>query len=397
MPQKSVTVIAKPTHSCNLNCGYCYIDENAENSRMDSETLERLVEQTIEVAGEEGRAHFLWHGGEPLLMGMRFYEEVLELQGKHKGTTRIVNSIQTNGTLLTEDFAKFFKEHKFGVGLSLDGPSEMQDEIRPYKSKKGSFDDVLRGVNIAKEYGIGGGVIIVVNQKNKDRLAEVYDFLKKEKINGKLNPLIRSGKAIHNFNDLGITAIEYGKAMNDLFDIWIGEDELQVSLDPFDQLISSIVMGVPMGCSHSESCQNNFYSVGPEGDVYPCGRFDGDLKWRLGNINDSQLKLILEGERRKELLSRTPDVVEGCSDCEYVPLCNSGCLHNAYMVEGNINDRDYYCTAYKMMFGHIAKKLHEEFKKAEVGAQPAKLSHLEKKRTKNNVNQSIDKTNVMEV
>src|SRR3989344_3527347 len=163
LPQ-SLTVVAKPTHECNLGCVYCYVSLTAERGRMSTETLEKMTAQSCEVVGPRGVVDFLWHGGEPLVVGLDFYKTAVETQERVRGKTRIKNSMQTNGTLLTEEIAQYFQEHRFSLGFSIVGPAHLHDAMRPYRSGGASLEDCLRGIKIAKAHKIGGGAIVVVNK-----------------------------------------------------------------------------------------------------------------------------------------------------------------------------------------------------------------------------------------
>ena len=389
-PFKRLSVIVKPTHLCNLSCNYCYIDSNAEKGVMSNKTLENLIFKTVST---HKSVSFIWHGGEPLLIPLDFYKNAKELQEKFflqttpaeiinkiaerkkggdkksKGLKRmyhpITNGFQSNGTLITDAVLDFCEEYDFDIGFSLDGPKEINDKTRYFKNNESAFKKILRGIKKAKKRKVGGGAIVVVNKLNINHLTKIYEFAKKEDINLKLNPLIKSGNACKNYEDLGISPREYGNAMVDLFDKWFYDSD-NLRLDPFEELIGNILTENPWGCNYSTSCQNSFISVGPQGDVYPCGRFDGVKEFQIGNINENSMEEIINNAKRKQLQNRA-DNLKVCQPCEYKKICNSGCMHNAYMSRGRITDRDYYCASYKILFKHISEKIGVELDKAKVG------------------------------
>jgi uncharacterized protein len=361
--QKGFTVIMKPTHSCNLACKYCYIEESAEKGVMSQTTLENSIEKIVLFNGEEKETHFIWHGGEPLLMGIDFFENIRDIQKNLGKKYKISNGIQTNGTLLNPDLLDFIEKNRdFYLGLSLDGPRELHNQTRAYKGGGGSFDDVMRGIDLIKERErVGGGVIAVITQINIDHFSELYNFFKANHINFKANPLIRSGEANKNYNQMTISPKQYGHFLIDLFDTWFYDPEGdKISVDPLEKIAGNLITGSPVGCNYSKSCQNNFISIGPLGDVYPCGRFDGIQEFKYGNINSNSVENLLNNPSRKLLLQRGVETIEGCSPCEYKQICNAGCIHNAYMVNGQVNEKDYYCTSYKMIFDHIKKAIKKE-------------------------------------
>lgn len=365
---KGITVIAKPTHDCNLACQYCYVDETAERGTMNAQTLYNLISKVAQFNGRERSTEFIWHGGEPLLMGLDFFKHIVEIQ-KSLPQHEFRNCVQSNGVLLTERVADFFAEHSFRIGLSLDGCKKYHDLTRPFPDGSSSFDHTLNAVKIAKKSEIGGGVIVVVNRRNVAHLEEIYDFLKENNIGAKFNPLVESGKATSCLDELALKPGEFGKAMKRLFDKWFYETEGLISIDPFDDIISNLITRVPFGCHFSECCQKNFISVGPLGDVYPCGRFDGNRDFYLGNLNHDSMESIDNAPPRVLLRERTPEKIENCKSCEYVKICNSGCPHDAYMKTGDVNTKTYYCADNKILFKHIENALNEEFKKAEVGCE----------------------------
>jgi len=369
-----LTAIVKPTHECNLSCKYCYIEDSVERGKMDIKTLEKTIRE-VAFSSNDKKANFIWHGGEPLLMGLDFYREVANIcNSLRKKGYEITNGIQSNGTLVSEELLDFIeKENDFQLGMSLDGPKEINDKTRVYKDGKGAFEDIFRGVRMVndKSYNgrvrrnhLGGGVIVVLNKKNINEVDKIYDFFKNERINIKINPLIISGSAKRNIQDLKITPFQYGRAINKLFDLWIN-DYNSIEIEPFTIILGNLMTGRPLGCNYSVSCRNNFVSIGPLGDIYPCGRFDGEKEFWMGNINTTGLEKALNSEVQKKLFQRTLESLEECSACDYRKICNAGCMHNAY-IEGDIMGKDNYCGAYKKIFNHIKSFLHEELSKAEV-------------------------------
>jgi uncharacterized protein len=366
----AITAIVKPTHDCNLSCSYCYVEDGAENGKMDSATLEKMTEQLGKV--NHGRkSGIIWHGGEPLKMPMDFYEYARYVQHwvEKKEDTKFDNCLQSNGTLLTEEWAEFLRDSHFSIGFSLDGPEEINNLTRKYPNGKGAFNEIVRGIKTGIKYEIGGGFIVVLNKNNINHLDEIYNFIKEMGVGAKLNPLIHSGRGSKDLENLAITPKEYGNAMRFFFDKYFNDRDFKRGLDPFDTIIGNVSTGNPEGCcSFSESCQEHFVSVGPLGDVYPCGRFDGVKNFWMGNVNNSELSDAIKGDVRKELLKRKLEQLSECSPCEHKKICNGGCMSNGYMRKGDFMDKDYYCAGYKSMFDYIGKAVDKELEKAEVKA-----------------------------
>jgi len=382
----NLALIIKPTHECNLGCKYCYIEKGAETGRMSSLTLENMIYQ-LSLLPEKESFEFIWHGGEPLLMGVEFYKQAFELQKKYLSDKKVNNGLQTNATLITEEILSFCEDFKFSIGSSLDGPKKINDLTRVYKDGKGSFDDIWRGIQLIKErnehisermqkgqspFYLGGGAITVLTKYNIDQLEEVYDFFKTNNMGMKINPLIKSGKANEAYGDMGLGPEEYGKALVILFDKWFNEVERGIDIDPLSSILGSLMTGMPTSCNFGENCRNKFVSIGPLGDVYPCGRFDGVKDFWMGNLNQTPLSEILSSRLNNTLLCRNADSISECSSCKNKKICNAGCMHNAYMQKGDIRDKDYYCASYKILFSHLENALNSELDKAKLTPEEVK-------------------------
>lgn len=366
----SITVISKPTHDCNLRCKYCYVEESAENGRMSGGLLALSIEKVSDFFDD---SHWIWHGGEPLLMGIDFFRVVQNVQEFYrKSGKRFSNGIQTNGTLITNDLLKFIEETKdFHIGMSIDGPEEIHNKTRVYGDGRGSFEDVMLGFDLTKRNGrTGSGVICVVSAKNVGYPEELYHFFKTERINIKFNPLIKSGRAKENFNDLGITPKQYGNFLLKLWNIYnedvMKDGKVVINIDPFMEVIGNIETGKPLGCNYSSSCRDNFISIGPKGDIYPCGRFDGIFEFWMGNIKTNTIEEAINSEINQSLKKRSLETVTGCSNCDSSQICNSGCMHNAYFA-GDVFGKDPYCSSYKMLFKKMKGVLEAE--KAKLGGK----------------------------
>lgn len=383
----SLTLVIKPTNACNLRCKYCYVDPNAENGNMSLSVLEKLISGALSVPGKEN-VRFIWHGGEPLLMGVDFYREAVSMQKKYGGDRTISNNIQSNATLVNDDFLDFFEGESFRFGTSLDGPRELNDLTRVYADGHGAFDDIWAGLQKVKERNnylakrgkttLGGGAIAVLSKKNLSNLNEIYDFFKSNSINFKLSPLIKSGRAKQNYEDLGIDVKDYALAMNSLFDRWFYESGEGVSIDPLDTYLEGSLTGRINECCFGSSCRKSFLSIGPLGDVYPCGKFEGISNFHLGSLGKSSVSEILSSDAN-QCLSRSKEDISGCLSCKYSSRCNGGCIHNSYTRAGNTSDKDVYCPAYKLMFKHIDEAVSKEIvliKKSSKLAEQGVFSNL---------------------
>ena len=364
------TIIAKVTHDCNLQCKYCYVGDDAEKGRMNDETLYNLLTKTAEL-NKGGKTSIIWHGGEPLLMGIDFYKKIIEYQKAIPNHT-FNNSIQSNGTLLNEQFLDFFEENKFRIGLSIDGIKATHDQNRPCKSGKSSFESALNWVTELKKRKIGGGAICVLNKNTAPHITEIYKFAKEKQINFKFNPQLPTGQALIN-DDLGLTPEELADIYIELFDMWFFDNaEYIPRIEPFEGIIKGMGESknkkhrevIPFGCCFRNNCAYSFLAVVPNGNIYPCGRFVGDNKFLYGNINSGELSEVLKNPIRQEFIERNKGLID-CAKCEYQKICNSGCPDHSYLFYNSIMHKDPYCYTYKKLFKHIENILTNELKEFE--------------------------------
>jgi uncharacterized protein len=363
MTRSPRNVIVKVTNACNLACKYCYAGD-AGSGVMSTPVLERLIESFAQL---KQPVSFIWHGGEPLSAKLSFYEYAMYLQYWHSKRSgfHFRNNIQTNGTLVTNEVVDFCKRHDTRLGFSLDGPAEFHDDMRPFTNGTGSFSSVYSGMKLARENGVGGGgAIIVLNARTIPHLPEIYKFFASEGLNMKVNPLICAGHAKSHFAGLGITPAHYAEAMKALFDRYVS-DCPRIAIEPFDSLIGNVAFDENKGiCLFSENCQEGFICVTQNGDVYPCGRFDGSANWKYGNIMVANLDRILESPARNILLKRNAQANSVCKKCRFIKSCYGGCMNNGFTRRGNPMDRDFYCAGYKELFSYIESFVREQTKQA---------------------------------
>lgn len=370
----SLTAIVKPTYACNLGCLYCYEGNRAEpNKRMSLDTLRNVITKLAQYHGPERTTHIIWHGGEPLLMGLDFFRAAVRIQQELGPEYKFDNSIQTNGTLLTDEVLDFCQEHDFSIGTSLDGPQWLHDFTRPYIDGRSSFTDVLRAVermrerkNNESQHSIGGGVIAILTKPVLPHLDEFYEFFRDNRINVKINPIFYAGRGATVREKLGITPNEYGEAMVYLFDRWFYEPEHVIDIDPFDLILGNLMTGEPWGCQFGPACWDAFLAVDPAGNVYPCGRWSSEEQFCMGNLNHQGMTEIRQSPVLEQFRRERAKAWLKCRECEFRPICNSGCVENGYLLRQRLSDRDIYCAGYKQLFAYIKQALLAEIEKATV-------------------------------
>jgi uncharacterized protein len=359
-PKNNFTVIVKTTYDCNMGCKYCYEGDKPPNTRIELQTIRNLIYKIVDYQSPDKPIKIIWHGGEPLLMGINFFKEVVRLQQSFSPKYEFENGIQTNGVLLSDKFIKFFMQNGFQIGLSLDGPPEIHDAQR-LLGKGASFDKVFRAYTRTKNNGNERrkniSALAVFTHNTLKNLNGFYNFFKRNQINVKINPLLFAGNASRTLSYLIISPEEYGEALIYLFDMWLSEEKFTFTIEPFAAIIRSLVSGQPMACTFSGECFDKYLSIDPDGNIIPCGRWSKDT-FMYGNINsiDSIASALTSSDmqRFRQLRKRA---IEVCQNCPHRDICHGGCAFSGFMSNGDFSTPDYYCVSYKMLFTHIKNTL----------------------------------------
>ncbi len=335
---RSATFLVKPASSrCNLRCRYCFYHAVArgrvEGDRgiMSAATLETLVERALELVDES--CAFAFQGGEPTLAGLDFYRDLLAFQKKHnrKGV-RVLNSIQTNGTLLDDEWAAFLSQNRFFTGLSLDGPRDINDLNRTRPDGSGTWAAAVRAAGLLQRHGAEFNVLAVVTDASARHARQVYRSMRRLgfawlQFIPCLDPPGADGEAGGGTRTPGLSPGRYGRFLCDLFDVW--HDELKsgtyVSIRLFDNLVRMLLGGPPEACD-----MNGFCSVNPviesDGSVYPCDFFTQDA-WLLGSILDRDIPLadMLSAGKAAGFVNSSRQLPPECRECRWLSLCRGGC------------------------------------------------------------------------
>lgn len=369
-------VMAKPMSSvCNLNCTYCYYLEKEKlysksaSYRMNATVLESFVKQYID-AQETPVVTFVWQGGEPTMKGIDFYKKIVVLQKKYAGGKKIENALQTNGTLLNDEWCEFLKENNFLVGISIDGPQEIHDLHRPTKAGTTSFDKVIKGIGLLKKHRIEFNTLTVVNNSNVHFPLEIYNFLKNigstyiqflpvvERRAVEINKTELSlvlpdhpGKAL--VTEWSVNPEKYGKFLITVFDEWVRNDVGKYFVQLFDVSLANWIGEDPGLCVFNETCGDALV-MEHNGDIYSCDHFVYP-KHILGNILETPLKFLAKSEKQKKFgQDKLTSLPKYCLQCEYRFACHGECPKHRFDItpdgEPGLN---YLCKAYKMFFSHV--------------------------------------------
>ena len=359
-------VLAKPTGAtCNLDCQYCYFLSKellypGSSFRMTDELLQAYIKQTIESQNGPDVA-VAWQGGEPTLMGLAFFRRSIELEKKYQrpGTT-ITNTIQTNGTLINEDWCSFFKANHFLVGLSIDGPKELHDFYRVDKGGHGTFDRVVRAAKLMQRFDVDFNILTTVNAHNANYPLEVYKFLRDElKVKFiQFIPIVELETQIglqesDEVTSRSITAEQWGHFLITVFDEWVRHDVGEVFVQMFDSALASWYGVNPGLCIFAKKC-GNALALEHNGDLYSCDHFV-DPDYLLGNIlNDPLAELVTSQKQQKFGDDKYDTLPDYCLRCEVRFACNGECPKNRFIkTPAEQAGLNYLCEGYRAFFNHI--------------------------------------------
>ncbi|MFX1508012.1 MAG: anaerobic sulfatase maturase [Promethearchaeota archaeon] len=344
---------------CNLRCQYCYYLAKKElypnsNCKMNYETLEKFTQQYIE-AQEVPEITFSWQGGEPTLMGIEFYERAIQYQKKYnrKGI-RIQNNLQTNGTLLTEDWARFFKKHNFLIGISIDGPSDLNDEYRVDNKGNPTSDQVLSGLANLKKHEVEFNILACVHAANEKYPLEVYKYLKNdlEATFVQFIPVVELNNDTK-VADFSVSGRHYGSFLQEIFEEWVKHDVGRIFIQIFEVALAAW-LNLPLNlCILAPTC-GNALALEHNGDIYACDHFVKPQHFR-GNLLQDHLREIVNSPVQKEFgINKSLLLHPKCQQCEVRFVCNGGCPRNRFLSteEGN-SGLNYLCDGYKTFFSHI--------------------------------------------
>jgi uncharacterized protein len=385
---------------CNLDCTYCFYLEKEklypsnENFKMSDEVLEKYIKEYIS-SQSVPEINFAWQGGEPTLLGVNFFRKVIELQKKYANGKKIHNALQTNGTLLDEEWCEFFAKNGFLIGLSIDGPRELHDAYRVDKKQKPTFDKVMKGISLLKQYKVEFNTLTVVNRKNSQHALKVYQFLK-EIGSGFIQfiPLVerlpddqakRDGLGLAEPPHLqdkappspvtswSVEAKQYGKFLTEIFDHWVRHDIGTVYVQIFD-----VALGIWSGmgsaiCVFAERC-GGALAMEHDGNVYSCDHYVYP-QYQLGNLMNQSLGEMVNSSTQVKFGNDKLDTLPRyCQSCEVRFACNGECPKHRFMKtpdgEAGLN---YLCPSYKHFFNHINPYMEMMCKLLENRQAPASL------------------------
>ena len=348
---------------CNLSCNYCYYLDKAkmysDNLVMSLDLIEKIIKEYIQI-NDNKQIVFDWHGGEPLLLGLGYFKKIIELQNKYKGNKQILNTLQTNATLLNADFAKFFKDNGFLLGISIDGPQDIHDKYRRDKGDNSTFIRVMKGIELLHRYDVDFNTLTTISKVGEGRGLEVYKFMKSigsrfmqfmpvlECVNPYNNSIVPPDEKNSAMASWSVNPLEYGKFMCDIFDYWVKYDVGGYFVNLFDSTLANYCGVNPGTCVYSETCGSNAV-VEHNGDVYPCDHFVYE-QYKIGNINDSSLQEIMSSEKITVFgIDKRNSLPLKCIKCKYFSLCHGECPKHRFG-ESGLNS---LCEGLYYFYSHV--------------------------------------------
>ncbi|WP_042374441.1 anaerobic sulfatase maturase [Neobacillus jeddahensis] len=347
------------SEACNLACDYCYYSrcngKPDKIAQIGDQVLEKFIREYMVI--KKGFVPFAWQGGEPLLAGIDFFNKAVQLQARYAPKNTIIsNVIQTNGTLINKEWAQFFKRYKFLVGISLDGPEEINDARRVTGSGKGSFTSIMKGIQCLRDAHVDLNILTVLHENNIDRAKELMEFYKAEGFSYiQFIPCMdfqsqkpgQPGKYL-------ITPQQYGDFLCEVFDIWYNEEQPELSIRFFDNMLAVYLHQSAEECIHQKNCPKTIVFE-QNGDAYPCDFYIND-EYKLGNLVEDSLESIINNERMELFLMKKPSLSDPCKSCEFLHLCHGGCPRNR-TGENNGIEMEYFCKSYKQVYRYSHERM----------------------------------------
>lgn len=373
----------------NLACKYCYYLEktnlykdNKSKYVMSDSLLEKFIKEYIN-SQTMPQVLFTWHGGETLMRPLSFYQKVIELQKKYANGRTIDNCIQTNGTLLNDEWCEFFHNNHWLVGVSIDGPQDFHDEYRKNKQGKPSFVKVMQGIKLLKKHQVEWNAMAVVNDYNADYPLEFYHFFKDLECHYiQFTPIVErihlnsDGRYLANvlqkeekLADFSVTPEQWGNFLCTLFDEWVKNDVGKYFIQIFDATLANWMGTQPGVCTMAPTC-GHAGVMEFNGDVYACDHFVFP-EFKLGNIYEKSLIEMMYGDKQSRFGLQKRDALPAqCKACKYLFACNGECPKNRFLTtEDGEFGLNYLCKGYYQFFDHIAPYM--DFMKKELLAERA--------------------------
>jgi uncharacterized protein len=352
------SVVVKVTRLCNLRCSYCHDWRDGAGQTMTFGVLARVIAGVLGDP-EHDAVSFIWHGGEPSMVGLQFFRRALVVQARFARSEQAVrNVLQTNGTRISAAWARFLRDYEFSVGISIDGPASLHDLRRVHRSGRGSFDEVLQGIRTLRDHGVPFGVLMVVDEAALELGPDaVFDFM------------LEHGISSYGFNAVcpdnqphatpGTPAEPYvepramGEFLAGIYDRWLTHGDRGIRIREIDGILARLRNDSASPCQLRGGCLGEYFIVEPDGDVAHCDLFLGDDSYRLGNVTTDTFSALRAGPAMTALRDQRRAELAAMAACPEFAVCNGWCPHETYLSRRHDPAHRPGCCGLDSLIGHI--------------------------------------------
>lgn len=338
-----------------LDCDYCFHRNKKtdwEFSRMEVIIFEKFICDLAELLEEKEEVEVIWHGGEPLVRGLDFYGKVIDIAAQYSKGKRINHCLQTNGMLINQSWAKFFKVNDFKVGVSIDGPEAFHDVFRKTKERTGSFSKVIAAIELLQGYEIPLGIVVVVHAVNAQYPKEIFDFAKHlgvKKI--QISPCVETEDGSR--TSFSVKPKEFARFICKIYDLWVKEGDAGIEIGYVNDIVDTFLGMEARNCILSDNC-HGFLVLEANGDIKPCEDLFGE-KAVFGNITQNSLGEIVSSVAYKSFYERISTKRKyKCGECEWFEICRGGCPHQWKSFK---TGKTILCESNKIIFQYIAESI----------------------------------------
>lgn len=353
----AISILIKPVSSaCNMNCNYCFYKDEARKRQtacygnMTHETAEKIIKKAIDTA--EYSCSFMFQGGEPTLAGITFFQDFIKLEKQYKkNNIKIYNSIQTNGYKINEEWAKFFADNNFLVGVSLDGPAEIHNLNRKSLSGQDTFKEIMHSIDNLKKYNVQFNILSVITNKSAKQIEKIYNFFKRNNFNYlQFIPCMDPLNEERGLEKYSLDNKNYGDFLIRIFNLWFRDlqNGKYISIRHLDNWIGRFLGRPAEACDQRGICSVQFVTES-NGNVYPCDFYVLDDRL-LGNITKNSFDEMFNSDNAVKFIKESMELSTECKNCPYYSLCGGGCRRQRDLNNNGLPGKYHYCEAYKRFF-----------------------------------------------
>ncbi len=339
----------KSTDYCNLACTYCYSPNTKKVNYIRTDVLEKLGQRMVSDFSPDQIFQIVWHGSEPMAVGVEFYRQATQIFKSYVGE-RIGQHMQTNLTLVDDEWTTFFKEENFGVSTSIDGPRQVHDYYRIDHAGRGSYDKVITAIHNLKAADIDVSAITVVTKANIQYAREIYYLVRDLNINLRINPVIVAEES-----SFCLPSEAYGEFVISVANEWLQDTNAKFFLEPIRSMVLRLTTGQNLLCEQQALCYSHLTGIGTDGSLYPCNRFINVPELKLGHIDETNpleipLLPISQKAARRHINAK-------CQNCKLLEVCQGGCMYHSHVIYGDAFREDYFCKSYVLLYDFIIANL----------------------------------------